>query len=192
MREVGSFTTITDSLFGLNDIDAAKQGIQRISTGSTGIFDLNDVPPGRYVLSASVRRYLTGHDTVKVSAGVTTISGVTPVRLGDYTGSELLGGDAAGYTDSTGTSLPDNFIDSSDINAINASLFKTLGQAGYNTFADINQDSVINATDKNFATVNMTSNTGTTGNPAACLSFHAASTWSGSPTPASTRRTRSS
>ncbi|MFT5365810.1 MAG: hypothetical protein ACI8V2_000751, partial [Candidatus Latescibacterota bacterium] len=163
LRPVGSYVTQRDSLFLINDVDASKQGVQVLTTGVNGSFTLNNVPPGRWVLSASASRYLTGHDTIVVKAGVASLSGVQPVKLGDYTGSELLGGDVAGYTDSLGRSLPDNFIDAADVNAINASLFKTIGQVGYNTFADINQDSVVNGTDKDFATANQTSNTGESG-----------------------------
>ena len=163
LRPVGSYVTVDDSLFNTNDIDPNKQGIQVKSTGLNGAYTLNHVPIGRWVLTASVRRYLTGHDTLEVAAGVTNIGSVQPVKLGDYTGSELLGGDAAGYTDSLGRSLPDNFIDAADLNAINASLFKILGNADYNTFADINQDSIVNGMDKDLATANQTSNTGESG-----------------------------
>jgi hypothetical protein len=163
LREPGGFTTVVDDLFNGNDVDATKQGVQVVSTGTNGDFTLTNVPPGRWVLTASVRRYLTGHDTLDVEAGQTTISNVQPVKLRDGTGTELLGGDAAGYSDSLGRSLPDNFINSADINAINSALFKTLGQTGYNTFADINQDSVVNGTDKDYATQNQTSNTGESG-----------------------------
>jgi hypothetical protein len=162
LRPVGSYVSVNDSLFNLNDIDPAKQGIQVKSTGLNGSYTLNNAPIGRWVLTASVRRYLTGHDTVVVKAGDTAIS-INPVKSGDYTGSELLGGDVAGYTDSLGRSLPDNFIDAADFNAINASLFKSLGDPAYNTFADVNQDSIVNGMDKDYSTANQTSNTGESG-----------------------------
>ena len=44
-----------------------------------------------------------------------------------------------------------------------AALFKVLGETGYNTYADVNRDSIVNATDKDYATGNRTSNTGQTG-----------------------------
>ena len=52
----------------------------------------------------------------------------------------LVAGDVAGVSDSTGASLPDNFIDSADLNAINNALFSQTGDATYNTFADVNRD----------------------------------------------------
>lgn len=163
LRKVGSFVTFADSLFELQDIDSNKDGVQVRSNGSSGTYTLTQVPPGRWILSAAVDRYLTGHDTLDVTPGTPSIAGFNPVKLGDGSGSELMGGDAAGYNDKTGASLPDNFIDGSDISAINASLFKLLGDSDYNTFADINQDSVVNGTDKDMATANQTSNIGEVG-----------------------------
>jgi hypothetical protein len=124
---------------------------------------LNNVPDGRWVLTASVTRHLTGHDTLNVMPGA-SLSNIRPTLDGaGVDRAKLLAGDAAGYTDSSGTSVPDNVIDAQDTNAINAALFKQLGEVGYNTFADINRDSVVNATDKNYAGANQTSNTGASG-----------------------------
>ncbi len=165
LRRVGSFVTFTDSLFELQDTDLDKAGVQVMSHNELGTYDLFQVLAGRWILSAAVDRYLTGHDTLVVSPGQAPIGAFNPVKLGDGSGSELMGGDAAGYNDSTGASLPDNFIDGSDISAINASLFKVLVpfDPDYNTFADINQDSVVNGTDKDMATANQTSNIGEVG-----------------------------
>ena len=156
LRLPGSLTFFTDSLLEIQDEDATVDGIQITTTGVTGIYSLDNVPPGRWILTAAFPRYLTGHDTVLVPAGVTSVSNIDPVKLGDGIGTELFGGDAAGYNDDTGNSVPDNFIGPADISAINASLFKVLGDPDYNTFADINADSVVNGTDKDLATVNQT------------------------------------
>lgn len=163
LRVPGSFTTFTDSLFAIADEDANVDGIQITTTGVNGDYSLPNVPPGRYILTASVPRYLTGHDTVYVPAGVGAVSNIDPVKLGNGIGTELLGGDAAGFNDETGASVPDNFIGPEDISAINQALFKPLGDPDYNTFADINQDSVVNGTDKDMATANQTSLIGEVG-----------------------------
>ncbi|HAA75744.1 TPA: hypothetical protein DCE37_11565, partial [Candidatus Latescibacteria bacterium] len=157
LREVGSFTSFTDSLFEIADEDTVTDGIQITTTGVNGDYSLPRVPPGRWIVTAAHPRYLTGHDTVYVPAGVGAVSNINPVKLGNGIGTELLGGDAAGYTDTSGASVPDNFIGPEDISAINAALFKPLGNPDYNTFADINQDSVVNGTDKDMATANQTS-----------------------------------
>jgi len=163
LREVGGLDAHVDSLFNLNDTDNTKPGIQIVTTGVNGEFALSNVPDGRWILTAQVKRFLAGHDTLKVIPGV-NLSNVRPTLDGrgiDH--AKLKGGDVAGYTDSTGASLPDNVIDSQDTNAINAALFKQLGQTGYNTFADINQDSIVNAVDKSISASNTTDNTGASG-----------------------------
>ena len=163
LREVGDLRGTSDALFNANDTNPDKAGVQVATTGVNGSFSLSNVPDGRWVLTASVPRHLTGHDTINVLPGV-DMSNVRPTLDGaGQDRAELLAGDASGYTDSTGTSVPDNVINSQDTNSINAALFTLLGDAGYNTFADINQDSVVNATDKNFASANTTSNIGTAG-----------------------------
>jgi hypothetical protein len=163
LREVGDLNAVTDSLFNTNDTDPSKAGIQLVTTGVNGAFTLNYVPDGLWILRAQVKRFLAGHDTLNVLPGV-DLSNVRPTLDGSGTDhAELQGGDVAGYTDSTGASVPDNVIDSQDTNAINAALFKQLGETGYNTFADINQDSVVNATDKNLSASNTTDNTGASG-----------------------------
>jgi len=164
LRQVGSYNTITDQQFGLNDTDPTKFGVQVETTDSDGKFVLQNIPSGRYILIASVPRHLTGHDTIDVGPGL-DLSDVLPTRDGDgVQRAALLAGDAAGFVDSTGASIPDNSIGSPDVNAINASIFLQSSEAGYNTFADINQDSIVNATDKDFATANTTDNTGAAGN----------------------------
>jgi len=163
LREVGAFTSFTDSLLEVADEDANTDGIQITTTGVNGAYALPNVPPGRFILTAAVPRYLTGHDTVFVPAGVASVSSVDPVKLGDGIGTQLLGGDASGRTDSTGAAVPDNFIGPDDISAINAAMFAPLGDPNYNTFADINQDSVVNGTDKDMATANQSSVIGDSG-----------------------------
>ncbi|MCZ6633656.1 MAG: cohesin domain-containing protein [bacterium] len=154
---------IEDSLFSLNDIDTTAPGVQILSTGVNGNYTLNRIPTGRWILTASVARHLTGHDTLQIHPGQ-DLNNIRPVLDGNGVDrSKLLTGDAAGYTGSDGKSLPDNFIDSADINAINVALFAQAGDADYNPFADVNRDDIINAIDKNFAAVNQTSNSGQTG-----------------------------
>jgi hypothetical protein len=164
LREVGGGVSLIDSLFSAdNDLDEDKAGIQVATTGPNGDFELLKVPAGRYVLTASVPRHLTGQDTLLVVPGL-DVSGMSPTKDGaGVDRAELLAGDAAGYQDSTGASIPDNVIDNQDLNAINAALFDTLGQPDYNTYADINRDNVVNIQDRSFATQNQSSNTGAAG-----------------------------
>jgi len=163
LREVGDLKGTNDALFIANDVNPTKAGVQVVTTGVNGAFTLNNVPDGRWVLTASVPRHLTGQDTINVLPGV-DMSNVRPTLDGKgQDRAQLLAGDASGYTDSTGVSIPDNVIDAQDTNTINAALFTVLGGTGYNTFADMNRDSVVNATDKNYAAANTTSNIGTAG-----------------------------
>ena len=74
----------------------------------------------------------------------------------------LKAGDAAGFINGDGDNVPDNAIGAPDINAINDALFAQPADPNYNTYADINRDNIVNATDKDYATTNTTSNTGAT------------------------------
>jgi len=164
LRQVGSYTSLSDSLFETNDIDTDAVGIQILTTDVDGKFTLSNVPSGIYILSAAVPRHLTGHDTIVVKAGL-DLASIQPTRDGSgIQHVSLRAGDAAGFVDSTGTSIPDNAIGGPDVNAINAALFTHPGETDYNTFADINRDDIVNATDKDYATANTSSNTGASGN----------------------------
>lgn len=163
LREVGSFDQVDDPFFVQNDIQPERFGIQVLTNGVNGEFQLNALPSGRFILVAKADRYLAGHDTLDLQPGL-TINGFQPTidGLGVDRGF-LLAGDVAGVNDSTGSSLPDNFIDAQDLNAINAALFAQTGETDYNSLADINRDGIVNATDKDFTAVNLTDNTNATG-----------------------------
>ena len=163
LREVGGLTPISDPTFEAQDIDAAKVGVQVQTTGVNGSYTLSNVPSGRFVLTAGRERFLTGHDTLNVLGGL-DIAGFEPTLDGSGVDRSFLqAGDISGYLDSTGTSIPDNQIDASDVSSVNAALFAQLGDSAYNTFADLNQDSIVNATDKDFVTLNQTNDLATSG-----------------------------
>ena len=163
LREVGSFDQITDPFFEENDLIPEVTGVQVQTTGVNGEFELNSLPSGRLILVAKMDRHLAGHDTLDLRPGQ-SIWGFQPTIDGSGVDRGfLLSGDAAGFNDSTGTSLPDNFVDSQDLNAINAALFTQTGDTDYNGLADLNRDGIVNATDKDFTAVNLTDNTNATG-----------------------------
>ncbi|HCK09405.1 MAG TPA: hypothetical protein DHW45_05985, partial [Candidatus Latescibacteria bacterium] len=160
LREVGDLRPVRDSLFTLNDQYDGAQGVQILTEGVTGAFTLNNVPSGRWILTAFVPRHLVGHDTLNIEGGLDVV-GFQPTLDGQGVDrTELLAGDAAGYSDSTGANLPDNAVNTADINAVNDALFSQPGDSNFNTFADINRDGIVNGTDKDFTSVNKTSNTG--------------------------------
>lgn len=162
LREVGSFDEVSDPFFIENDIDPTRAGVQVESQGVNGEYELRSLPSGRFILVAKVDRHLAGHDTLDIQPGL-TINGLQPTIDGEGVDRGfLLAGDVAGVNDSTGTSLPDNFVDSQDLNAINAALFTQTGETDFNDFADINRDGIVNATDKDYAAVNLTDNTSAT------------------------------
>lgn len=164
LRESGDFVPVDDTVFeAANDTDANTPGVQVVTTGVNGDFTLTALPTGRFILTAQVPRHLAGHDTLNVTSGL-DVSGFQPTLDGDgIDRSALLAGDAAGFNDSTGASVPDNFINAADISAIDASLFLQLGDPGFDTFADINRDNIVNGADRSFATANQTDNTGVGG-----------------------------
>ena len=162
LREVGSFVEVVDPFFIQNDIQPGRPGVQVETTGVNGEFQLNTLPSGRFILVAKVDRHLAGHDTLDIQPGL-NITGFQSVIDGfGVDRGFLLAGDVAGVNDSTGASLPDNFIDAQDLNAINTALFTQTGDANFNTLADVNRDGIVNATDKDFAAVNLTDNSSAT------------------------------
>ncbi len=162
LREVGSFDEVVDPFFVENDIDAARSGVQVQTMGVNGDFELRSIPSGRFILVAKADRHLAGHDTLDVYPGASlpnlqpTIDGLGVDR------GFLIAGDVAGVSDSTGASLPDNFIDVADLNAINNALFSQTGDANFNPFTDVTRDGIVNATDKDYSAVNLTDNTNAT------------------------------
>ena len=166
LRGIGDFGAVNDSVFwAANDLDADRWGIQVATTGVNGDFTLTAVPTGRFILAAWVPRHLVGHDTLIVEGGMAQdVSGVQPTLDGDSVDrTSLRAGDAAGFNDATGASIPNNVIDAADISAIDGALFTQLGDAGFNTLADINRDNIVNGADRAFATANVTANTGVGG-----------------------------
>ena len=140
LREVGSFVEVVDPFFIQNDIQPGRPGVQVETTGVNGEFQLNTLPSGRFILVAKVDRHLAGHDTLDIQPGL-NITGFQSVIDGfGVDRGFLLAGDVAGVNDSTGASLPDNFIDAQDLNAINTALFTQTGDANFNTLADVNRD----------------------------------------------------
>ena len=164
LRHPGSFSPITDALFSGNDLNAGLVGIQKMpSNAAADEYILNNVPSGRYVLTASIDRHLTGQCTVYVKPGTNPPKASPTLDGSGIERTALLAGDSAGYSTSATITVPDNFIDASDVNAINDALFSQPGESNYNTFADINRDNIVNATDFDFANTNQTSNTGQAG-----------------------------
>ena len=160
LREIGSFSEVlSDPFFIQNDILPDEPGIQVETTGINGEFNLDRAPSGRFILVAKLDRHLAGHDTLDIKPGL-DISGFKPTLDGfGVDRGFLLAGDIAGVNDSTGTSLPDNFIGPQDLNAVNTALFSQTGDTNFNDRADLNRDGIINATDKDYTAVNVTNNT---------------------------------
>lgn len=163
LREVGSFDEFVDPFFAENDIDPGRDGVQVATTGVNGEFELRNVPAGRFILVAKADRHLAGHDTLDVNPGF-SLTNVQPVIDGDYVDRGfLLAGDVAGFNDSTGASISDNFIDGEDLSAIDGALFTIVGDSLYSALVDVNRDGIINASDRDFAAANVTNNTGVSG-----------------------------
>ncbi|MCH8328625.1 MAG: T9SS type A sorting domain-containing protein [Candidatus Marinimicrobia bacterium] len=65
----------------------------------------------------------------------------TPVEFVAF--EKLYGGDAAGHTDSSGTVVPDNKVDATDVNAVVSAYPSETGDANYNVLADFDGDGSI-------------------------------------------------
>lgn len=145
LRPWGQYVDIADSLFRVsNDEDDERPGIQ-VSLDTEGDFALLNVPVGRFDLHLRRPGYLDG-----VAKGLETfpgavIAGVRPSTTG--ADSIMLGGDVAGYVDSTDVSVPDNEVTLADWDYI-ASLFgRQVTAEDDSVRADISGDGVVNIRD---------------------------------------------
>ena len=153
---------VVDPFFIKNDIQPERASVQVETFGVNGEFQLKSIPAGRLILVAQVDRHLAGHDTIDARPGLSITGLQSAIDGRGVDRGFLVAGDAAGVSDSSGASLPDNFIGPQDLNAINAALFTQTGETSFNTYADINRDGLVNATDKDFSAVNLTDNTSAT------------------------------
>ena len=151
LRERGSYEPIYDALFNSeNDADANVDGVQ-FTPDNDGKFTFMKVPTGEYDFVVKYKRYLSKLVEVELHPGLDTLF----VSFG-----KLFGGDAVGYTDSSGANQPDNVIDTTDIDRIELAFLATPDSSrwddgSYNyKWADIDEDNTVNVLDLSMATRN--------------------------------------
>jgi hypothetical protein len=138
----GSVDPITTASFlsANSDIDGSD-GVQ-ITLDGGGYYELLGVPTGEYDIIVHKTRYA---NSIRENVRVTSLGD----HVENFVGArKLLGGDAAGYVDTTGTNVPNNRIDATDTNAITAALIGSVPtDTTWNTYADINENSIIDVND---------------------------------------------
>ena len=157
LRKKGSFEPITDATYlSANDTNSDVAGVQ-ITTGTDGSFQLTEIPSGVYTLVAHTDGYLDGQkEDITVDPG-DNLTGQDPTydAAGTSDLTKLLGGDCAGYTDTSGTIVPDNQIDATDRSAISDSSFDShSGDSNWNAYCDIDGDGHVYTSDLNMVTAN--------------------------------------
>ncbi|MFC1618860.1 FlgD immunoglobulin-like domain containing protein [Candidatus Neomarinimicrobiota bacterium] len=138
----GSLTPITTSTYlsANNDADGTD-GVQ-ITLDGGGYYTLSGVPTGEYDLFVHMDRYV---DALRENVRVTSFDNVVLNFTGAY---KLFGGDAAGYTNSSGSNVPDNRIDTDDTQAIaTAGIGTVSGDPTWNTYADIDESGTVDVND---------------------------------------------
>ncbi len=146
----GSVTPITTASYLTANSDAdGTDGVQVTLQGG-GYYELEGIPTGEYDILVSKTRYATSiRENVEITSFGTVIQNFTGAR-------KLLGGDAAGYTDTTGTNVPDNRINATDTQAIAAAGIGTVsGDLTWNTYADIDEDGEVGVNDLFMAAKNI-------------------------------------
>lgn len=129
-----------DTLFAANDADTTTPGLQYV-LDQAGHYHLLDVPNGEYDFTVHVDGWLDGTTDVVVQHGdhlgdidpnytQRITQGLAQQRL------QLLAGDCAGYTDSTGTVTPDNQVDATDLTAVKNAYDATPDSSNWNALCD--------------------------------------------------------
>jgi hypothetical protein len=72
--------------------------------------------------------------------------------------SQLLAGDCAGYTDSTGTNGPDNQVDNTDLNAVMGAYDTTPDSSDWNAYCDFSGDNHVHVEDLTLCVTNLNTN----------------------------------
>ncbi len=131
---------------GLNDEDSSTEGVQ-VTLSSTGHFHLEGIEDGEYDLTVHVDGWLNGTVDVQVQHGDHNTNYdphyTNPNNSSGTDRLHLLAGDCAGYTDSTGTTRPDNQIDATDKNALVNAYQSTPDSSSWNVWCDYNRDNTV-------------------------------------------------
>ena len=146
----GSVTPVTTASYLTANGDAdGSDGVQ-ITLQGGGYYELEGIPTGEYDILVSMTRYATSlRENVEITSMGTFTQNFTGAR-------KLLGGDAAGYTDTTGTNVPDNRINATDIDAIAAAgIGSQSGDPFWNTYADIDESGTVDVNDLFMAAKNI-------------------------------------
>ncbi len=123
-----------------NDDDSSTEGCQ-VDLDQAGHYHLLNVPDGEYDFTVHVDGWVDGTVNVAVQHG-DHMGDIDPVYTQRITQNgttqrlQLLAGDCAGYTDSTGTTTPDNQIDATDLTAVKNAYNTTPDSSAWNALCD--------------------------------------------------------
>jgi len=161
LRLPGSTIDITDAIFlSANDDALATTDTVEVQTVASGDFVLEEIPPGRYVLTVKDTSHVSGRtDTLSIRGGETIRLNGARMYASDLRGdpSLLLGQD--GHRLFAGDVTEDNEIDEDDLNAVQAA-WGTNSAVDRFEEADINNDGRVDVEDLAVTISNISSLTG--------------------------------
>ena len=147
LRHWGQYADIEDSLFvATNDEDEARPGVQ-LTLDADGDFVLREVPQGQLDLHLRRAGYLEATAIGLDLYPGAVVSGVHPSTSGAPGDSVMLGGDVAGYVNTSGVSLPDNEVTLADWDYVAALFGRQVSAQDDSSRADISGDGVVNVRD---------------------------------------------
>jgi hypothetical protein len=133
-----------DTLFNTtNDGDSTTPGVQ-VTLDQAGHYHLRNVPNGEYDFTVHLDGWLDGTTNVVVQHG-DHLGDIDPIYYQRITQNlttqrlQLLAGDCAGYTDSTGTTRPDNQVDATDLTAVKNAYNSTPDSSAWNALCDFDR-----------------------------------------------------
>ena len=147
LRSWANFNALVDSVYILaNDVNENRPGVQ-VQLEIDGAFELRQVPTGRMDLYAHLDGYLDAWSPGLDLFPAQTLEDLRPSSSGEPTDTLMLGGDAAGYTEVDGRSMPDNEVTLADWDFVAALFDMTVSDESDSARADITGDGIVDIGD---------------------------------------------
>lgn len=161
LRLPGSTVDITDATFlSANDDHLGTPDTLEVQTTAAGVLTLDEIPPGRYVLTVKDTSHLSGRtDTLTIRSGETIRLNGARLYASDLRGDPSLLLDQDGHRLLAGDVTEDNEIDEDDVNAVDAAWGSNPAVDRF-AQADINNDGRVGVEDLAVVISNISSLTG--------------------------------
>jgi hypothetical protein len=161
LRLPGSTVDITDATYlSANDDNLATPDTLEVLTSASGAMTLEEIPPGRYVLTVKDTSHLSGRtDTISIRGGETIRLNRARFYASDLRGNLSLLLDQDGHRLLAGDVNEDNEIDEDDVNTVDAA-WGSNAAVDHFAQADVNNDGRVGVEDLAVVISNISSLTG--------------------------------